>query len=294
MIVKFEGARGAGSRVSQMVALSDVLPTVLEAVGQPVPDPPAIIGRPLQGVAFSKVPEPPVVSEISHRTFVSTGIRTGKDKYIRRFSPQTDELYFDLATDPKEQTNLVEQKPERLRRLRSAVEATMQVTPYRYVIRALTPQPQTLLVETTGWIEGVETAGLGLIEKAEIRNNGRLLQIYLEPRPGAPREVFFRVRPVGVPVTLTGRIGSRSLAPSDIFFGETGAHPLAMPYEFPGLDSDVLTGAFKPGKTTFGVAVYLDQPQGRTVADIDCARVEELCALGYLSGKACDQRCGTK
>ena len=294
MIVKFQGGRGAASRVKQMVALSDVLPTVLEAVDLPVPDPPVIIGRPLQGVAFSKVPEPPVVSEISHRTFVSTGIRTGQDKYIRRFSPQTDELYFDLRKDPKEQTNLVEQKPERLRRLRSAVEATMQVTPYRYGIRALTPQPQSLLVETTGWIEGVETAGLGLAEKAEIKHNGRLLEITLQPRPGAPREIFFRVRPVGVPVTLTGRIGARPLGPSDIFFGESGVHPATMPYEFPGLDSDVLTGAFKPGKSTAGVAVYLDQPQGRNVAEIDCGRVEELCALGYLSGKACDQRCGTK
>ena len=294
MIVKFQGARGAGSRVAQMVALSDVLPTVLEAVGLSVPDPPAIIGRPLQGVAFSKVPEPPVVSEISHRSFVSTGIRTGQEKYIRRFSPQTDELYFDLTKDPKEQTNLIEQKPERLRRLRSAVEATMQVTPYRYGIRSLSAQPQALLVETTGWIEGVETASFGITEKAEIKNNGRLLEITLSPKAGSPREGFFRVRPVGVPVKLTGRIGNRPLVPSDIFFGEAGAHPLAMPYEFPGLDSDVLDGAFKPGKTNAGVAVFLDQPLGRAVANIDCARVEQLCALGYLSGKACEKRCETK
>ena len=75
-----------------MVALSDVLPTILEACGMPVPDPPAIIGRPLQGVAFAKVPEQTVVSEISHRGFVSSGIRTGQAKYIRRFSPQADEL----------------------------------------------------------------------------------------------------------------------------------------------------------------------------------------------------------
>lgn len=294
MIVKFAGKQGAGSRVAQMVALSDVLPTVLEAEGMPVPDPPAIIGRPLQGVAFAKVPEQTVVSEISHRGFVSSGIRTGLAKYIRRFSPQADELYFDLVKDPLEQTNLIDQKPEGLRRLRSAVEATMQVTPYRYAIRALTPQSQTLLLETPGWIEGVETAGLGLSEKAEIKNNGRVLELTLFPRAGVPRDVFFRVRPVGVPVTLRGQLGARALGPADVFVGESGAHPPALPFALPGLDADVLEGLFKPGLSRAGVVAYLDQPSGRKVQDLDCTRVEELCALGYLSGKACEQKCATK
>lgn len=294
MIVKFPKARGAGSRVKQMVALSDVLPTILEAAGLPVPDPPAIIGRPLQGVAFSGAPEPPVVSEISHRGFVSSGIRTGQAKYIRRFSPQPDELFFDLVKDPKELVNLVDQKPEKLRLLRSAVEATLQVTPYRYALRALTPGPQTLIAETSGWIEGVETAALGLGEKAEIKNNGRLLEATLSPRPGSPRDVFFRVRPVGAPVTLRGRLGSRALLSADVFIGERGEHPKELPFSMPGLDADVLEGLFKPGMSRSGVIVYLDQPSGRTVQDLDCTRVEEMCALGYLSGKACEQKCKTK
>ncbi len=218
----------------------------------PVPDPPAIVGRPLQGVAFGKAPEPPVVSEISHRGFVSTGIRTGKAKYVRRFAPQTDELFFDLGRDPAEAHNLIDQKPEDLRRLRSGVEATMQVTPYRYAIRSLSPQAQTLLVETPGWIEGVEAAGLGLGEKAEIKNGGRLLELTLSPRIGGPREVFFRVRPTGVPVTLRGRLGSRDLAAADVSLGETGAHPSALPFALPELDADSVEGLFKPGPATVG------------------------------------------
>jgi arylsulfatase A-like enzyme len=293
MIVKFAGNRGAGTRKAQMVALSDVLPTVLEGVGLPVPDPPAIIGRPLQGVAFSNAPEQTVVSEISHRGFVSSGIRTGQAKYIRRFSPQTDELYFDLAQDPKEQTNRMADSPPGARKLRAAVEATMQVTPYRYALRALSPQPQTLILETPGWIEGVETAGLGLREKAELRNNGRILEVTLAPKPGQPRDVFFRVRPVGVPVTLNGRFEGRALVASDVFVGESSTHPSALPFSLPGLDADDLAGLFKPGPAKSGVLVYLDQPSNRKVQEIDCARVEELCALGYLSGKACDQKCAT-
>ena len=283
LIVKFAGKQGARSRVPQMVALSDILPTILEASGMPVPDPPAIIGRPLQGVAFARAPEQTVVSEISHRGFVSSGIRTGQAKYIRRFSPQADEVYFDLVKDPKEQTNLMGQNPPGARRLRSAVEATMQVTPYRYAIRALSPQPQTLWVETTGWIEGVETAGLGLSEKAELKGNGRLLEITLSPKAGMPREVFFRVRPVGVPVTLRGRMGGRELAPADVFVGEQGGHPKSLPFPLPELDGDSVEGMFKPGASRTGVLIYLDAPSGRVVQDLDPAEREHLCALGYIN-----------
>ena len=288
MIVKFAGRQGAASRFGQMVALSDVLPTILEAMDMPVPDPPAIIGRPLQGVAFSKVPEQTVVSEISHRGFVSSGIRTGQAKYIRRFSPQADELFFDLLRDRKEQTNLMDGNPEGMRRLRSAVEATMRVTPYRYAIRALSSQPQTLMIETSGWIEAVETAGLGLSEKAELSHSGRLLELALSPKPGAPREVFFRVRPVGVPVTVRGRLGSRDLSAAHIFIGEKAVHPPASPpFAFPGLDADSVEGLFKPGSTKSGVVLYLDQPSGGAVQDFDRSWLEEMCALGYISGKAC-------
>lgn len=283
MIVKFPGGRGAGKRVSQMVALSDVLPTVLEDLGMPVPDPPAIIGRPLQGVAFGKVPEPPVVSEISHRGFVSSGIRTGEAKYIRRFSPQSDELYFDLRSDRHEEKDLLAQNPPGLKRLRSAVEETMQVTPYRYAIRALSPQPQTLLVETPGWIEGVESVGLGISERAEVKNNGRLLEITLAPKAGMPREIFFRVRPVGVPVTLRGRLGARDLAANDVFIGESGFHPPALPFALPELDADSVEGLFKPGASKVGIQLYLDQPSGRRVQDLDPAEREHLCALGYIN-----------
>ena len=290
IIVKFAGGRGAGTRVAQMVALSDVMPTILESQGFPVPAPPAIIGHPLQGVAFRTTPEPPAISEISHRGFVSTGIRTGKAKYIRRFSPQTDELFFDLGEDPQEKHSLMEPAPPDARRLRAIVESTMQVTPYRYAIRALQAMPQTLIVETSGWIEGLETAGLGLAERAEISGNQRRLEINLIPKPGAPRDVFFRVRPVGVPVTLRGRMGGRDLTPADIFIGEQGARPKAVPFALPELEGDSVAGLFKPGSSKTGLVLYLDQPSGRGLQKLDAPQVEQLCALGYISGKACEQK----
>ncbi len=159
----------------------------------------------------------------------------------------------------------------------------MQVTPYRYVVRALSPQTQTLIVETTGWIEGVEAAGLGITEKAQLKNNGRLLEITLNPKPGAPRDVFFRVRPVGVPVTLRGRLGGRDLKAADIFFGESGAHPRSVPFLLPEMDGDFVEGMFKPGPSKSGIVVYLDQPSGRAIQDLNPAEREQLCALGYIN-----------
>ena len=89
--------------MAQQVQAVDVLPTVLEALDLPVPAPPVIAGRPLQARASpGGAPEPPAVSEISHRGFVAHGMRTSRDKYVQRFSPEEDELYFDLVQDPKE------------------------------------------------------------------------------------------------------------------------------------------------------------------------------------------------
>jgi hypothetical protein len=50
---------------------------------------------------------------------------------------------------------------------------------------------------------------------------------------------------------------------------------------------------FKPGPSKTGVLVYWTSPPTARW-DLDCARVEELCALEYLSGKACDQKCTVK
>ena len=60
----------------------------------------------------------------------------------------------------------------------------MQVTPYRYAVRALTPQPQTLIVETTGWIEGVETAGLGIARKGPAQEQRPVARAHPVPEGG--------------------------------------------------------------------------------------------------------------
>ena len=135
LVVKFPQGRNAGARVAQQVQAVDVLPTVLQALDLPVPAPPVIAGRPLQVVLAGGAPEPPAVSEISHRGFVAHGMRTSRDKYVQRFSPEEDELYFDLVQDPKETISRVDHARERVRFLKGGIEAAMAPNPFRYTLR---------------------------------------------------------------------------------------------------------------------------------------------------------------
>ena len=101
-----------------------------------MPAPPAIAGRPLQAVIDGRRPR---AARRSRRSATAatwpTACARGKDKYVRRFSPDEDELYFDLAGDPKEKPNRVEENRERVRLLRAGVEAAMVPNPFRHTLR---------------------------------------------------------------------------------------------------------------------------------------------------------------
>ena len=129
LIVKFPKGEGAGRRVAQQVQGVDVLPTVLAAMGLPVPKAPTIAGRPLQETLAGDAPPRAAIAEISHRGIVAHGVRTEGDKFMRRFSPEEDDLYFDLAKDPKELKNAIAEAPERVRRLRARAEEAMAQNP---------------------------------------------------------------------------------------------------------------------------------------------------------------------
>jgi arylsulfatase A-like enzyme len=228
LLVKLPGGRDAGRRVAQQVQLVDVLPTVLESQGLPVPAAPAVTGRPLQTVLRGGAVETPALSEISHRGIVAHGLRTNRDKYIRRFSPETDELYFDLTRDPREQRSILGSSPERERYLRAGVEASYVANPFRYVVKAAGAGEYRLSLTTSGSFASPQGEGLGPGETYELVDAGRRLEALLRPRPDAPRELSFNLRPRGAPVRLEGKRDARPLRPADIALGPGRAlHPPA-------------------------------------------------------------------
>ncbi|MFI5182773.1 MAG: sulfatase [Vicinamibacteria bacterium] len=285
LIVKFPGERDAGRRIQQQVQAVDVLPTILQNEGLAVPPSPVIAGLPLQGVLNGALPERPAVSEISHRGFVAHGMRTSKDKYVRRFSPEVDELYFDLLRDPKELVNRIDDARDRVRMLKASVEAAMVPNPFRYSVRVTGSGEHVLTLTTGGWLEGVQATGLGTTESATVEANGRRVTLRLAPRPGQPRQVDFGLRPLGVRVQLTGTHAGRPLQPGDVWLAADGLHPDSLPFELPDPEGEkARTGSLfsPPPAEKNGVAVWLTMTSGRQVLELDKEGQERLKALGYL------------
>jgi len=289
LLVKFPHQRDAGRRIKQQVQSVDVLPTVLESLGLPVPQSPVIAGVPLQRALSAGTPERPAVSEISHRGIVAHGMRTSRDKYIRRFSPEDDELYFDLTQDPKEKVNRIDAARERARFLRAGVEAAMASSPLRYTVRVSGPGEYALRLSTGGWIEGVEATGLGAGEDYAVEENGRRLALHLRPRGAQPRQVVFGTRPMGVRVQLEGTRDGRPLDPANVWIAADATHPRAVPFPLPDTDTEG-EGArtdqlFAPPRADLaGVQVWLTLASGRKVLELDKESEERLKALGYLGG----------
>jgi arylsulfatase A-like enzyme/Flp pilus assembly protein TadD len=119
------GRRGSGGEVSAVpVRHVDVLPTVLDAVKQPVPA--GLPGRSLLAASERKSGAPPrpsyfeAMSAMLNRGWAPlTGILAGRDKYIDLPIP---ELYA-LDKDPAEQVNLVGRAPDLERTLAAGLRA---------------------------------------------------------------------------------------------------------------------------------------------------------------------------
>jgi arylsulfatase A-like enzyme len=286
LVVKFPGQRDAGKRVRDQVQEVDVLPTLLESQGLPVPKPPDIQGQPLQAVLRGEHLDRPALSEISHRGFVAHGMRTVKDKYVQRFSPEEDELYFDLTADPKELVNRLDTARDRVRFLRAGVEEAMVSNPFRHLVKLVAPGDYVLKLRTGGWIERVEAAGFGPEERYEVQGNGRKLEVKARPRPGLPREVAFSLRPMGAPIGLEGTRNGRPLQPADVFIAEEGLHPPAVPVRLPDLESegDRAENLFAPPAADRpGVHLWLVLVPGRRLMQYDRETCERFLALGYVN-----------
>jgi arylsulfatase A-like enzyme len=288
LVVKFPQGRDAGRRVAQQVQAVDVLPTVLAALGLPVPAPPVIAGRPLQDVLAGGAPEPPAVSEISHRGYVAHGMRTSRDKYVQRFSPQEDELYFDLVQDPLETISRLDHARERVRFLKGGIEAAMTPNPFRYTLRFEGSDAFEVWLKTGGWLEGVEPVGFGPADRYAVEGNGRKLYLKVQPRAGQPRDVAFGVRPMGAPVEMEGTRRGRPLAPADVLIAQEAVHPAAMPFRLPEIETEKerVENIFAPPPSGRpGIHVWLAMTAGKKPpAAMDRETCERLKALGYIDG----------
>jgi arylsulfatase A-like enzyme/Tfp pilus assembly protein PilF len=145
-----EPARGEVSSVP--IRHVDLLPTMLDAVGQPVPG--GLPGRTFLPDAERRAGAAPrpsyfeAMSAMLNRGWAPlTGIIAGHDKYIDLPIP---ELY-DLADDPREHTNLMAREPARARVLESALKGLGAALPGQRVAE----DPQAIAaLSALGYVSG--------------------------------------------------------------------------------------------------------------------------------------------
>ena len=125
------GERAKAGEVSPVAARHvDILPTVLDAIGQPVPaDLPGRTLLPARERLASAAPRPMYFEAMSgmlnHGWAPLTGVLSGRDKLIDL--PILER--FDLAGDPAERTNLAGRAPDRDRALTAALAAFKPALP---------------------------------------------------------------------------------------------------------------------------------------------------------------------
>ncbi len=284
LLVKFPGGRHGGRRVAQQVLGMDVMPTILQAAGVELDG--TLGGRALQSVLTGDEPPVPALVETLHWNATALSVRTETDKYIRRFSPEDDELYFDLTRDPHEQVNRAREDRERVRALRAQIGTIMRPTPYRYVLQASGSGRFSLDLQTPGVFEQVEVSGLGSKEGHTVVGDGQGLTLDLRPQPGAPREVSFLVRPVGAPVHLEGTLDGRPLRPGEVT-AAGDRHPETFPFLLPEPEREnppeKARELFRlPPRERKGLGIWLVESSPDAALEVDEESLEALRALGYV------------
>ena len=140
LIVREPGGMGRGRRVHQIVQGIDVMPTILELAGVPVPE--TAQGRSL--VPLIRTGQDPAREAIALAAcWNQRAIRTARWKLIHDGTGQ-DRL-FDLAMDPREQRDLAQRHPSLVASLRHRLEQSL---PWDEMALA---DPKSWLVQHGDW-----------------------------------------------------------------------------------------------------------------------------------------------
>ncbi len=111
LIIRLPDSERAGSKVDTPVSLIDIIPTLLDYLGQPLP-------KDLSGVSLmpliqgAKIPNRPLFAEVKLRRGEGRALVEYPFKFIYNFTEQKGELY-NLEEDPAEKKNLLTESPER-------------------------------------------------------------------------------------------------------------------------------------------------------------------------------------
>jgi len=126
MVVKMPGKDGAKAVIDNPVQLVDILPTVLQAIGAPLPT--GVQGAPLQQVARNSIAEEHINPEFVsfYGDVYNRALRVIYDGPYKLITTSRGERYlFDLAADPGESKDLAAADGQRTARMEEELDAAM-------------------------------------------------------------------------------------------------------------------------------------------------------------------------
>ncbi len=126
MVVKMPGADRPKAVISNPVQLVDILPTVLQSIGAPVP--PGVQGAPLQQVAHNSIAEEHINPEFVsfYGDVYNRALRVIYDGPYKLITTSRGERFlFDLDTDPTESKDLAPAEGQRTARMEEELDAAM-------------------------------------------------------------------------------------------------------------------------------------------------------------------------
>lgn len=123
LFVKWPAKIQPGTVIDTPAAHIDVMPTLAAAAGAPLPDGRVIDGRNLLPVATGAADTIPRENDALYWSSGFYKVVRAGDWKLQINERQNQSWLYDLATDPTEQTNLAETRPDKLRELSALIEA---------------------------------------------------------------------------------------------------------------------------------------------------------------------------
>jgi arylsulfatase A-like enzyme len=218
-IVKLPGSRSAGQRSAALASNLDLAPTILDAVGVPVPG--AMQGRRLLS-GLDEVASAPrlVYAELVAPRTVAYAVRGERYKRIEQLVPDAAEMLFDLSADPGESANLLPEVPEEARPLRPALERFLLSGQQGYHVSLSGPEGAEVLAALS--VEGslVQAFRFG-IETGDVMELGpRRERVTLGFVAGATRRhLVLQTDPRDAPITVSVTVDGRPVPAGDVRLG---------------------------------------------------------------------------
>lgn len=202
LLVKFPGARRAGESVAAPVALTDVFPTVAQAVG--LPPPPGLAGRPLTSVlAGAPTPEPRRIygETLYPRLHLGWSDLASLVDANHQYIESPDSELYDIVADPGERRDLSDGLPPAFRSMRAELarlprpiqspggsdpEQVKKLAALGYISASNSDLAKKDLPSPRDRIAGVERlkAGFGALQEGRYEEAARFLKALLEAEPG--------------------------------------------------------------------------------------------------------------